>query len=235
MLFQVRGKSVHPRQGKTFPFPHICSTTLSQLQASTPYHEKIDLPLITDGDEKAFFEFYTHYSGLLRPFLLKYTRSASQVEDILQETFIRVWVNRDQLPEIGNISGWIYRIASRVYLDQVERELKQRNREEKAGKDLHAGGMVISGERTRLIEINNCINRALNNLPEQKRKVYRLNRELNMKPAQIAVHLNIPVGTVKNQLSIALREIRDELMAAGYGPVSIIYLLTLIGLQFISK
>lgn len=205
----------------------------SQLQPGAPYQEKIDLPLIADGDEKAFFDFYNHYSRLLRPFLLKYTRSDSQVEDILQETFIRVWVNRDRLPEIQNISGWIFRIASRVYLDHVDRELKHRERKDSFGEALHGSGLVASAERTRLQEINNCIRKVLNHLPEQKRKVFRLNRELGMKPAQIAEYLNMPVGTVKNQLSMALREIRDELIANGYGPVSIFllfYLLTLKGL-----
>ncbi|MBO9634508.1 MAG: sigma-70 family RNA polymerase sigma factor [Chitinophagaceae bacterium] len=198
---------------------------------STPYLEKIDLPLIADGDEKAFYEFYTHYSNRLRPFLLKYTRSESHVEDILQETFIRVWVNRDRLPEIENIAGWIFRIASRVYLDHVDRELKHRERKDSFGEALHGSGLVVSAERTRLQEINNCIRKVLNELPEQKRKVFRLNRELGMKPSQIADQLSIPVGTVKNQLSMALREIREELIANGYGPVSIFLLFTLLSLK----
>lgn len=195
---------------------------------SNPYHEKIDLPKITDGDEKAFQEFYKFYSGLLRPFLLKYTRSETQMEDILQETFIRVWVNRDRLHEIDNLAGWIYRVASRVYLDYVDRELKLRERRDAFGEALHGSGLVVSSERTRLLEIHSCIQRTLNNLPEMRRKVFRLNREMDMKPARIAAFLNIPVGTVKNHLSLALREIREELIASGYGPVSIFILLSLL-------
>ena len=219
-------------RGKNVSFSAYLHLNPSQLPPGTPYHEKIDLPKISDGDEKAFHEFYQHYSGLLRPFLLKYTRSDTELEDILQETFIRVWVNRDRLQEIENVAGWIYRIASRVYLDHVDRELKQRERRDSFGEALHGSGLVASSERTRLQDIHNCIHRTLNSLPEQRRKVFRLNRELDMKPAQIAAHLNMPVGTVKNKLSLALREIREELIASGYGPVSIFILLSLFSLKF---
>jgi RNA polymerase sigma factor (sigma-70 family) len=195
------------------------------LYVGTTYNEKNDLSLIADGDGQAFFKFYTHYANLLRPFLLSYTRSGSDVEDIIQETFVRVWLNRDRLPEIENMSGWLYRIASRVYLDHLDRDIKRRNRKASFGESLYGTGMVTSSERTHFHEVNNIIQGILNNLSEQKKNIFRLNREMQMKPAQIAAHLNIPVGTVKNNLSAILREIREQLAAAGYGPLSILFLL----------
>jgi RNA polymerase sigma-70 factor (ECF subfamily) len=188
------------------------------------------LPLIADGDEKAFFKFYNHYANLLRPFLLNYTRSETDVEDIIQETFIRVWLNRDRLSDIENMPGWIYRIASRVYLDHLDREVKRRERKGSFGQSLYGSGLVVSSERTHLLELNNIIHKVLSSLPEQKKNVFRLNRELLMKPAQIAAHLNMPVGTVKNQLSTILREIRDQLASVGYAPFTISYLLYLISM-----
>jgi RNA polymerase sigma factor (sigma-70 family) len=197
------------------------------LQRSTSYNETSVLPLIADGDEKAFFKFYNHYANLLRPFLLHYTRSETDVEDIIQETFIRVWMNRDRLADIENIAGWIYRIASRVYLDHLDREMKRRERKGSFGQSLYGAGLVVSSERTHLLEVNNIIRTVLNSLPEQKKNVFRLNREMMMKPGQIAAHLNMPVGTVKNQLSAILREIRDQLASAGYNPLTILYTLYL--------
>lgn len=182
--------------------------------------------LIADGDEKAFFEFYTRHASLLRSFLLKYTRSEADMEDIIQETFIKVWFHRDQLPEIENIRAWINRIASRIFLDHLDRELRNRDRKESYGRGLYGTGQVASGERTGLLEIRKNIHRALEGLSEPKKKVFHLNREHGMKPAQIAELLNIPVGTVKNQLSAALRQVRDQLAASGYGPLSLLLLIS---------
>jgi RNA polymerase sigma-70 factor (family 1) len=192
------------------------------------YHEKIDLLLIADGDEKAFFSFYNHYANGLRPFLFQYTRSTTDVEDIVQETFIRIWLNRDRLHEIENIRAWVYRIASNVYLDHLEREIKQRERKPAFGESMYGSGLVVSSERTHLHDMHNIIDRVLNDLPEQKKKIFRLNRELSMKPGQIAARLKMPVGTVKNQLSAILREIREQLTQAGYGPFTLFYLLSIL-------
>lgn len=197
------------------------------MQRSTSYQENTVLSLISDGDEKAFFQFYNHYANLLRPFLLNYTRSETDVEDIVQETFIRVWLNRDRLSEIENLAGWIYRIASRVYLDHLDREMKRRERKGSFGQFMYGAGLVVSSERTHFLELNNIIQNVLNSLPEQKKNVFRLNRELQMKPAQIAAQLKMPVGTVKNQLSAILREMRDQLASAGYNPLTILYTLYL--------
>lgn len=202
----------------------------SYLQDTPSYHERNKLSLIAEGDEGAFYEFYTHHAGKLRPFLFHYTQSQMDVEDIIQETFIRVWLHRDQLPAIGNMDAWIFRIASRVYLNHLEREVKRRERKEPFGEVLYGTGQSLSAERTHLQEITHHLQEALSTLSAQKRKVFRLNRELDMKPAQIAAHLQLPVGTVKNQLSAALREIREYLSASGYGPLAIIYVMTLPGL-----
>lgn len=184
------------------------------------------MQLIADGDEKAFFAFYNHHANLLRPFLLKYSRTETDVEDIIQETFIKIWLHRDQLPGIMNMRAWINRIASRIYLDHIDRDLRSRERRESIGREWYGEGQVTSAERTRLLELRRNIHQAVDGLPEAKRKVFRLNRELGMKPAQIAEMLDVPVGTVKNQLSAALRQVRDQLVASGFGPLAFLWLIS---------
>jgi RNA polymerase sigma-70 factor (ECF subfamily) len=119
-----------------------------------------------------------------------------------------------------------------VYLDLLDREIKRRERKDSFGKALYGSGLVVSAERTHVLDISDSLHKALENLPEQQKKVFRMNRELQMKPAEIAAHLNIPVGTIKNQLSAALREIRQHLVSSGYGPLSILYLQSLVSLLF---
>ncbi|WP_315815317.1 RNA polymerase sigma factor [Paraflavitalea speifideaquila] len=211
---------------------HICNNQPRKLQAATPNYDQSDLLLIAEGDEKAFFNFYSYHASQLRPFIIHYTGSATDTEDIIQETFIRVWLNRDRLASIENIPGWIYRIAARVYLDQLDREIKRRKRKDAFGRALYGTGFDIPAERTQVQEIHHRIRLALNTLSEQKQIVFQLNREKGLKPAQIAAQLNIPVGTVKNQLSAALREVREQLLASGYGPITILYLQALLAYYF---
>ncbi|MFT3827447.1 MAG: RNA polymerase sigma factor [Chitinophagaceae bacterium] len=198
-------------------------------------HTKTDLQLIAEGDESAFYEFYSHYADSLRTFLLRTTRSEFDIEDIIQETFIRVWLNRDQLPEIENIPGWIYRIASRVYLDHIEKEIRHTQRKTGFGNALYGNGSINSAERTHLNDITIHLHRALEKLSESKRKILWLNREMQMKPAQIAAHLEMPVGTVKNQLSAALRELRTQMIAMGFNLLPAFYPALVIFYGFFKK
>lgn len=182
-----------------------------------PYeYKKTNLQLIAEGDERAFYEFYTHHSSLLYPFLKRNAGPEGAHEDIIQETFIRVWLYRDKLPEIENISGWVYRIASRVYADHLQREIKRRQRKAGFGNALYDTGEVAPAERTQLQELTAQLHSAVEKLPEHKKRLYWLNREQLMKPSAIAAHLDMPVGTVKNQLSATIREIRENVIAAGF-------------------
>ena len=68
--------------------------------------------LTAEGDEKAFTDLFNLFLPKLYPFILKLTRSESVVEEIIQETFIKVWLNRDKLAEIER-----QREAARLALD----------------------------------------------------------------------------------------------------------------------
>ena len=186
------------------------------VHSSTYDYREIDIHLIAEGDRNAFYEFYRHHARLLRTFLRRSTTSEDDVEDIIQETFIRVWICREQLPEIDNLSGWIYRIASRVYSDHLKKEIKYQQRKAGFGNALYDKGHVSSAERTQLQELILQLQAAIEKLPAHKKKLLSLNREQQMKPAEIAAHLGMPVGTVKNQLSATLREIREHMIAAGF-------------------
>ncbi|OQP47452.1 hypothetical protein A4H97_08135 [Niastella yeongjuensis] len=188
------------------------------------YNEKELLQNIAQGDERAFFSFYDHYSALLRPFLFKYTRVESDVEEIVQETFIKIWVNRDDLATIENVKAWVFKIASRTYLNYLKKAIREKKRNLIAGSGT-AVETVTPFERTSVGEISAAIKQAIGKLSEQKKRVYAMSREQGLMPMEIAEKLGIPVGTVKNQLSAALKEIREHLIASGHGPVLIIYTL----------
>jgi RNA polymerase sigma-70 factor (family 1) len=188
------------------------------------YQERELLLQIAEGDEHAFYIFFEKYSSLIYPFIKNYTRTASDIEEVIQETFIRVWLNREQLHAIQNIKAWLYKIAARIYLNQVTKENREKEK-------LHRHKAHFGDEtRTPLQHLNNkelnkVVRLAVNKLSEQKRKVFTMSRDQGLKPSEIASKLQMPLSTVKNQLSLALKEIRQHLIDSGYGPVSLIYLL----------
>lgn len=171
---------------------------------------------IADGDEVAFASLFNHYYPLLRPFIFKFTRSADKTEEMLQETFMRVWLCRDQLPEIEDLHAWIFTIASRQCLQAIRTELNHRKKITRLQQQ--EAGLVTNTplESTQLAEINRLVTQAVNKMPPQRQRIYRMSREQGLKPAAIAEMLSLSVATVKNVLVVALKDIRAHLNASGH-------------------
>jgi RNA polymerase sigma-70 factor (ECF subfamily) len=189
------------------------------------HNEKELLRNIAEGDERAFFTFYDHYSGLLRPFLRKYTQTGADIEEVIQETFMKVWINRDRLPEVEQPKSWLYKIASRTFLNYAGKLANERKNVLQAVVSAATTESITPFEKTAIKEIQKTIQLAVGRLTEQKKRVFTMSRDQGLKPAEIAQKLGMPVGTVKNQLSAALKDIRDQLIAAGHGPILILYIM----------
>lgn len=186
-------------------------------------HNEVELLMrVAEGDERAFYFFYMHYAPLLRPFILKYTRSESDTEEIIQQTFIKVWLHRDQLPAITNLKGWMYRTGSRIYLNHLR---KQEGERKKISGLSYGNEDVTPLSSLQVTEIQRLVYTALDRMPMQRQKIFRISREQGLKPAQIAALLSMPVGTVKNHLSAALKDIRSLLVAAGHDPIILILII----------
>jgi RNA polymerase sigma-70 factor (family 1) len=179
---------------------------------------------IAEGDEEAFADLFDHYYTLLRPFVWKFTQSPAETEDILQETFIRVWLSRDKIPAIDNLHSWIFTIASRQCLTLMRGNLSNRKKMGALQQQESARIMETPADTAQVAEITRLVTEIVNRMPPQRQRIYRMSREEGLKPAAIAEALSLSVQTVKNALVTALREIRDQLTAAGH-LISLLYLL----------
>ncbi|WP_343672410.1 sigma-70 family RNA polymerase sigma factor [Chitinophaga sp.] len=172
---------------------------------------------IAEGDEKAFYSFYKEFAPRLRAYVWKSTRSDADTEEILQATFMRIWLSRDKIPAINNIQAWMYTITANTCLQHFRKQRNDRKKLEQlalSGKRDHDVSTPI--DLVQLEEIKRAIGTALQKMSPRRKLIYRMNREEGKKPAEIAQVLSIPVGTVKNHLSASNKEIRELLIAAGY-------------------
>jgi RNA polymerase sigma-70 factor (family 1) len=176
---------------------------------------------IAEGDEAVFTELFHHYYPQLRPFIRRFSPSEADAEEVLQETFVRIWLSRDKLPGIENLRAWVFTIASRQCLTALRNNLSRRRKLTALSEREAAQAPVDSAS---LAEITRLVAEAVQRMPPQRQRIYRLSREEGMKPAAIAGELSLSVSTVKNVLVSALREIREHLAASGH-VVGLLYLL----------
>ena len=181
------------------------------------HDEKVLLQQIAQGDEAAFSTLFYAYLGNLQPFIMKLTRSAEDTEEVIQETFIRLWMSRDKLVDVQTPHAWIYTIAA----NECYKYLKKRSSREHGLTDLIRADTGIVWDQPvlqalQLKEMNRLIKEAVNKLPQRRRRVYQMSRDEGMKIPDIAAVLRISPNTVKNTLVSSLGFIRKYLVARGH-------------------
>ena len=181
------------------------------------HDEKALLQQIAQGDEAAFSTLFYAYLGNLQPFIMKLTRSEEDTKEVIQETFIRLWMSRDKLGEVQTLHAWIYTIAA----NECYRFLKKRSSREQRLSDLTRADTSAVGDQPALYalqlkEVNRLVREAVSQLPQRRRRIYQMSRDEGLKIPEIAAALHISPNTVKNTLVSSLGFIRKYLVAKGH-------------------
>jgi RNA polymerase sigma-70 factor (ECF subfamily) len=162
---------------------------------------------IAEGDELAFKQLYLQYLPKLRPYLVEMIKSAA--DDVIQDAFIRIWLNRDKLVAVEHPAAWIFKVAA----NECYKALRKISYDIKMADNLDQEQFEepdIQYKQTR-----RYVNEAIAELTPQRKKIYEMSRLEGKKPAQIATELNLSVSTVKNTLTTTLEQIRTYLADKG--------------------
>ncbi|PWV56128.1 RNA polymerase sigma factor [Chitinophaga sp. S165] len=162
------------------------------------------------GDESAFRELYNRHSRQVAAFVFHLTHSAVDAEDILQETFLKLWTNRDQLPPIVNPGNYIFIIARNKTLDHLRKIAQQQKLVDHIWSNISNVADALDLQLDAR-ESQQLINTALSRLTEQQRTIFRLSRQEGLDHAAIANQLQLSKSRVKNVQVETLRFLRQFL------------------------
>ena len=125
-------------------------------------------------------------------------------EDLVQETYLRLWNYRDRYEPSAKLSTFLFTLARQVRIDALRRQTRRENREEAWGKEQPVAQMP----ETLLRE---DMRWAVAQLSDPLREVVELGVFQDLPYAEISAILEIPVGTVKSRMSNALKKLKETL------------------------
>jgi RNA polymerase sigma-70 factor (family 1) len=158
-----------------------------------------------------FSELFRQHEHKLYTLALKLTKSDQLAKDIIQEVFLKLWDQRNQLTSILNIEAWLYRVTENKIIDFLRKASADNRLREKIWNQLQQ--IVNESEQYLAIkEYNQIIQKAIDQLPPQRKLIYQLNKEGGMNYREIADELQLSKHTVKNQLSSAIQSVRNFLV-----------------------
>lgn len=150
-------------------------------------------------------------SVALKPFALRLTKDVEEANDLLQETVLKAYTNRDKFTDGTNLKAWLYTIMKNTFITNYQRMIR-RNTFIDTTDNLHyinssdniAENLAFSSFAMK------DINRAVNKLDDTYKTPFLMHFR-GFKYHEIAEKLQIPIGTVKNRIHIARKELKDKL------------------------
>ena len=170
-------------------------------------HKTNDLALrLRNDDINAFNTLYWKYHAAVYANALKLIKDPILAEDIVQEVFVTLWGKRHAIDPEQDIAGWIFVISHHKTIDQLKRKLKQALARKNLPIFTEDHSIIVNAD---LKEEQLCaIERAMDKLSPQKRKVFELCKVQGRTYKKAAEELHISKYTVKEYLSEALVSIR---------------------------
>ncbi|MCD0490403.1 RNA polymerase sigma-70 factor [Pedobacter sp. MC2016-14] len=174
---------------------------------------------ISNGDQQAFCELFNCYQRFVYSFASKLTHSEDLAEEIVQDIFLKIWLNRKKLAELDNFGAYLNRVV-RNHSFNVLRQLSQ---EAKLKQQI---GLLLTDvddntqHQLNYKESRKILDEALRNLPDKQRTAYRLCHEQGLKYQEAALQMHISSETVHYHLKLATQSIKEHFRKnAGIYPV----------------
>jgi RNA polymerase sigma-70 factor (ECF subfamily) len=174
------------------------------------YNEDLLLKHLKRGDEKAFLSVYEVYHNELQKAAFKYLHNnRSQVEDVVQDTFLRLWVNKNKIKT--SLREYMFTILRNRALDLIRKQ-KRKHRKNNEFTNWKKTEQLATSERVidrSVFKKQKYLLEAVDQLPEKRQEIFKLRTIAGLTNKEIAEYLNISIHTVKSQYWKATESIRE--------------------------
>jgi RNA polymerase sigma-70 factor (ECF subfamily) len=165
-------------------------------------------------DPGAMSELYDRYGRVTFSVILRIVRDRATAEDLLQESFLRVWNRASVLDaQKGRLGPWLLTVARNQALDYV-RSVEGRTWSTMASADTERTALLCDAEGVLIEAVDQeRLRKAIGKLNERQRLLVEMAYFEGLTQPEMAERIQQPLGTVKTWMRGALKVLRDELTA----------------------
>ena len=163
------------------------------------------------GDSDALLALHKRYANLVYSMAWRVLNDVGLAEDVTQDVFVKIWQGgRRYDPALGRFSTWILTVTRFAAIDRLRRERRQPRPLEPFSQD---GGEPAAledmpGDDHAVWERGRHLHLLVEQLPAEQRQVLELAYFGGLTHSELAAHLDLPLGTVKGRLRLALEKLR---------------------------
>lgn len=193
-----------------------------RLRTAESYSQQSDeqlLRLVAQGEVAAYELFYDRHAQVVYSLLVRIVRERPIADELLQETFLQVWRNAERYRGSGAAAAWLLRIARNRALDELRRQKARPQRAEgesvQAESEFERQAEAAGQDLQRHLD-QRQVQQALATLPVDQRTCLELGYFDGLTHREIAEQLDLPAGTVKSRMRLALEKMERLLRGQGY-------------------
>jgi RNA polymerase sigma-70 factor (ECF subfamily) len=164
------------------------------------------------GTYSDFKVLYEAFAGKLYGFVVALTKSNTMAKDIVQESFLRIWINRQHIDPDLSFKSYLFKVAQNLIVDGFRKQMSNPVFENYLD---YRDKLAMSGEDVeQKIDFDLFMKRLENvkrKLSSRQREIFEMNKEQGISAPEIAERLSLSEQTVYNQLSMALQLLRREM------------------------
>ncbi|MHA8065761.1 RNA polymerase sigma factor [Aquirufa sp. ROCK2-A2] len=152
-----------------------------------------------------------NFSKILKPFALRLTKDSDDANDLIQDTLVKAYTHREKYSDGTNLKAWLFTIMKNTFITQYQRMVR-RNTFIDTTDNLHFINSSDSLQENLALNsfVGEDINKALSKTDEMYRTPFLMYFN-GFKYHEIAEELDLPIGTVKNRIHIARKELKNQL------------------------
>lgn len=173
------------------------------------FSESNELIKVSKGDEMAYNRLYYRYHQQLGKHVFRITNSMDLAEEIVQDVFLKIWLNREVLAGVQNFKAYLFVISKNHTLNCL-RKLTTERQHLNDVEESYTSLLVDSNSEVN--DYYSILDEAINSLPPQQQKVYLLSRHERLRYTEVASRLNISRESVKKYLQIATFSITNYVL-----------------------
>ena len=163
---------------------------------------------VGDGDQEAFYELYQSTDRTMYSFILSILKNPQDAEEVMQETYLKVWTSAASYHSQGKPLAWMFTIARNLCY------MKFRDQKHQADMGLDdLNGEEVGEFCLPLEQMTDAIvlKAALSILKEDERQIVLLHASAGLKHRDIAADLGLPLATVLSKYNRAMKKLQQYL------------------------
>ena len=197
------------------------------MESKTDIPEQQWLAALREGDEKALRAVFDRHYPLLLNDIYRLIPDVDTCKDLAQEVLVELWRKRSELDIHTSLRAYLRRAAVNRALNYLKSNRRLILDDPDKWEEAADSSAVEIHQKNRQENLEAALHEAIGKLPEKCRVVFSLSRFEHLSHREIAEQLGISVKTIENQITKAMRLLREALIK--YSDLSPVIILALIG------